>query len=162
MMTPLRTVRLGLICGLGLSLSACALLPKDRPSWLAFLPHAPPRVSVRAIPAAVGPTLPADEGLYRDAASAINQRDYATALDLLEAARDRDPRDPRVLNAFGVVYDKLGRFDLSTEYYAQAETLDPGSPIVANNHAYSLLLQGKKAAAPAALAQGRNAGDDSW
>ena len=151
-MTRLRTARLGAICGLGLSLSACALLPKDRPSWLAFLPHAPPRVSVRTVPTAVGATLPADEGLYRDAASAINQRDYATALDLLEAARDRDPRDPRVLNAFGVVYDKLGRFDLATENYAQAETLDPGSPIVANNRNYSLLLQGE-ATAPAALAQ---------
>jgi tetratricopeptide (TPR) repeat protein len=160
-MTRLRTARLGLICGLGLGLTACAHLPRGR-LWLAFLPHSPPRVSVRPVlPTAAGPMLPVDEGLYRDAASAINQRDYATALDLLEAARDRDPRDPRVLNAFGVVYDKLGRFDLSTEYYAQAETLDPGSPIVANNRNYSLLLQGK-AAAPAALAQGRNAAEDSW
>src|SRR5579859_3360577 len=156
-----RTARLALICGLGLSLSACALLPKERPSWLAFLPHAPPRVSVRAVPAALSPALPADEGLYRDAASAIRQRDYATALDLLEAARDRDPRDPRVLNAFGVVYDKLGRFDLSTEYYAEAEKLDPGSPILANNRNYSLLLQGKKTPAPTAFAQGRDAGEES-
>ena len=160
-MTPIRTARMGLICGLGLSLSACALLPKDHP-WLAFLSHSPPRVSIRPAPAALSPALPADEGLYRDAASAIKQRDYATALDLLEAARDRDPRDPRVLNAFGVVYDKLGRFDLSAEYYAQAEKLDPGSPIVANNLAYSELLQGKKAAAPAALAQRSNSGEDTW
>jgi hypothetical protein len=96
--------------------------------------------------------MPADEGLYRDAASAIAQRDYGRALDLLEAARDRDPRDPRVPNAFGVVYDKLGRFDLSAEFYAEAEALDPGSSIVANNRAYSLMLQGKSAPATALAA----------
>ena len=28
--------------------------------------------------------------------------------------------DIRVLNAFGVVYDKLGRFDLSARYYDEA------------------------------------------
>jgi hypothetical protein len=146
-----RSARLGVICGLSLGLSACALFPHNRP-WLAFLPHSRPTVRVRPIaPAAPGLVSPADEGLYRDAASAIGRRDYGRALDLLQAARDRDPRDPRVPNAFGVVYDKLGRFDLSAEFYAQAETLDPGSPIVANNRAYSLMLQGKPAS-PTALA----------
>lgn len=157
MSNPL-TARVGVICGLGLSLSACALMPHGHP-WLAFLRESRPKVSVRPVlTPATGPALPADEGLYRDAASAIAQRDYGLALDLLGAARDRDPRDPRVLNAFGVVYDKLGRFDLSAEFYAQAETLDPGSPIVANNQAYSLLLQGKSAA-PAALAQAHDSGE---
>jgi hypothetical protein len=137
--------RLGIVCGLSLGLSACALLPHGRP-WLAFLTHPRPQVHVRPIePAAPGPVLPADEGLYRDAASAIGRRDYGRALDLLQAARDRNPRDPRVPNAFGVVYDKLGRFDLSAEFYAEAEGLDPGSPIVANNRAYSLMLQGRSA-----------------
>ncbi|HEY2052271.1 MAG TPA: tetratricopeptide repeat protein [Caulobacteraceae bacterium] len=151
-MNPRRTARLGVICGLGLGLSACALFPHSRP-WLAFLPHPRPQVHVRPIePATPGPVMPADEGLYRDAASAIAQRDYGRALDLLQAARDRDPRDPRVPNAFGVVYDKLGRFDLSAEFYAEAESLDPGSQIVANNRAYSLMLQGKSAPATALAA----------
>jgi Flp pilus assembly protein TadD len=85
----------------------------------------------------------ADDGLYLDAASAISRRDYPRALDLLQAARARKADDPRVLNAFGVVYDKLGRFDLSGAYYAQARALDPGSPIVAANMAYSAWLQAK-------------------
>ncbi|MDB5463854.1 MAG: hypothetical protein JWP23_2243, partial [Phenylobacterium sp.] len=81
--------------------------------------------------------------LYQAAVSAVDRRDYAQALDLLQAARDRAPQDARVLNAFGVVYDKLGRFDLSSRYYAQAQAADPGSAIVAENQAYSNVLQGK-------------------
>jgi hypothetical protein len=153
-MTRARTARLVAICGLGLGLSACAILPHGR-AWLAFFPHKRPVMSVRAIPlSAPGPVVRADEGLYRDAASAIERRDYGLALDLLEAARDRDPRDPRILNAFGVVYDKLGRFDISADFYAQAEGLDPGSPILANNRAYSRMLQGKSASPDALAAAG--------
>src|SRR5947209_3276817 len=75
--------------------------------------------------------------LYGDAVRAINQRDYARALDLLQAARDNAPGDVRILNAFGVIYDKLGRFDLSQRYYAEAQAVAPASPIVAHNLAYS-------------------------
>jgi hypothetical protein len=78
---------------------------------------------------------------YRAAVRAIDRRDYGQALDLLQRARTRAPGDARVLNAFGVVYDKLGRFDLSARYYALAEAADPASPIVANNIAYSQALQ---------------------
>ena len=152
-MNQRQAARLGAIFALGLALSGCGIFQHGRP-WLAFLsPRSRPELKVRPIPlAAPGPLYRADEGLYRDAASAIAQRDYGLALDLLQAARDRDPNDPRVFNAFGVVYDKLGRFDLAEDFYAQAETLDPGSPILANNRAYSHLLQGKSASP--ALASG--------
>jgi hypothetical protein len=95
----------------------------------------------------VKPVIPAesqtasDDGYYDEAAKAISRKDYATALDMLEQARAHKANDVRVLNAFGVVYDKLGRFDLSTRYYAQASELDPGSAIIANNMAYSLIMQ---------------------
>jgi tetratricopeptide (TPR) repeat protein len=79
---------------------------------------------------------PAD-GYYLAAKSAIDRRDYGTALELLQAARTRRADDANVLNAMGVVYDKLGRFDLSARYYAQAAALDPGSAIIAHNQAYS-------------------------
>jgi hypothetical protein len=48
----------------------------------------------------------------------------------------------RSLNALGVVYDKLGRFDLSARYYAQARAIDPNSQVVAANVSYSNALQG--------------------
>jgi hypothetical protein len=79
---------------------------------------------------------------YRSAVRAIDARDYALALDLLQTARENNPSDAAVLNAFGVVYDKLGRFDLSGRYYTQAAALDPNSPIVRQNLAYSARLQG--------------------
>jgi hypothetical protein len=79
---------------------------------------------------------------YAGAVHAIETRDYARALDFLQTARDIAPDDVRVINAFGVIYDKLGRFDLSRRYYAQAKTLDPASKVVANNIAYSDRLQG--------------------
>jgi hypothetical protein len=96
----------------------------------------------------------ADDSAYADAVRAIDARDYADALDYLESARQRDEHDVRVLNAFGVVYDKLGRFDLSTRYYAQAAALDPASEIVSHNLAYSALLQRQahREAAPALAA----------
>jgi hypothetical protein len=82
---------------------------------------------------------------YQSAVRAIGVRDYALALDLLQAARSQTPQDPAVINAFGVVYDKLGRFDLSTRYYTQAAALDPDSPIVRQNLAYSAMLQDRSA-----------------
>ena len=89
-----------------------------------------------------------DDADYAGAVSAIHRRDYAGALDFLQAARLRKGDDVRVLNAFGVVYDKLGRFDLSERYYRQARAIDPTSAIVAGNLAYSLELQGRSARAP--------------
>lgn len=91
------------------------------------------------------PTAQPDEALYQAAVTAMERRDYALALDALQAARSRSPDDARVWNAMGVVYDKLGRFDLSARYYAQAQELDPGSKVVSQNLAYSAVLQGKQA-----------------
>jgi Flp pilus assembly protein TadD len=88
-----------------------------------------------------------DDADYAGAVSAIHRRDYAGALDFLQAGRLRKADDVRVLNAFGVVYDKLGRFDLSERYYLQALAIDPASAIVAGNLAYSLALQGRSARA---------------
>ena len=81
--------------------------------------------------------------LYARAAQAITARDYALALDLLQVAAARAPDDVRVLNAQGVVYDKLGRFDLSVRYYAHALRVDPHSTIVAHNQIYSAYLRGQ-------------------
>ncbi len=103
-------------------------------------PSAPPvHVVSVPLPASIGSL---DESEYQSAARAIKQRDYGLALDLLQDARIREPNDVRVVNAFGVVYDKLGRFDLSARYYAEAAKIDPSSAIVRNNLAYSRKLQG--------------------
>ena len=129
----------------------CALLPSlcGCVVWrgVANLVRPGPQVAeVRAAPApglvAPAPTAVADR-LYARAADAIRARDYALALDLLQVAAARAPADVRVLNAQAVIYDKLGRFDLSARYYARALAVDPSSPIVAHNMAYSARLSGR-------------------
>src|SRR3569833_1113655 len=91
-------------------------------------------------------------GYYENAVTAINDRRYGLALEYLQAARNQKPDDVRVLTAFGVVYDKLGRFDLSARYYAQAASLDPKSRIVAADMDYSRKLQGISSSGLAAVA----------
>ena len=125
-----RSAALALI---SLSISGCALLPHDLQRHAKWAP-------LRTI-STPQDLMPAD-GYYYSAKVAIQRRDYASALELLQAARSRRADDVRVLNAFGVVYDKLGRFDLSERYYAQAAMIDSASMIVAANRAYSRELQG--------------------
>lgn len=119
------------------SISACALMPKH---------HAVTTVTPVSTP--VASDARSDDGYYEGAVRAIHARDYATALDQLEMARQQDANDIRVLNAFGVVYDKLGRFDVSAHFYALAAAVDPASRIVQQNLAYSALLQRKAGGDP--------------
>lgn len=119
------------------SLSGCALLPA-RDHW----------VKVRPVRPSVTTQVDGIDADYAAAVSAISRRDYAQALDMLQAADERKAGDVRVLNAFGVVYDKLGRFDLSARYYARAQQADAGSAIVAANLAYSETLQERSANPP--------------
>src|SRR5712664_2090436 len=106
-MTSRRLSYLGVASVLALAANGCASV------------QPPPRmVEVRPAKTPAEPPGSAADNLYRGAVAAVGRRDYARALDLLQAARDRAPQDVRVLNAFGVVYDKLGRFDLSSRYYA--------------------------------------------
>ncbi|HEY3696568.1 LytR C-terminal domain-containing protein [Phenylobacterium sp.] len=139
-MTLPRLIRPILAAPLLLALAACALVP-DRARW----------VDVRPVEIGDAKVAVADRG-YEAAAAAIDRGDYADALDQLQAARAHAAADIRILNAFGVVYDKLGRFDLSARYYAEAKAVDPGSAIVNNNIAFSAALQ-QGAAAMAAMAE---------
>jgi tetratricopeptide (TPR) repeat protein len=113
--------------------------------------HRPAKLELRARPLETADVAPKRTSAYDAAVAAIGSRDYGRALDLLQLAKLQTPDDPAVLNAFGVVYDKLGRLDLSARYYAQAQALDPGSQIVRRNIAYSEMLRsGGVAAAEAA------------
>jgi tetratricopeptide (TPR) repeat protein len=150
----MRLARSVLVLALAGGLASCASLP-ERLAWLPrhLLPHHPPALKVIPVETQLASTVPADEGFYQDAKEAIVARDYVSALDLLEAAKDRKPDDVRVLNAFGVVYDSLGKYDVAVRYYAEAKKLDPTSPIIAQNEAYSAMLQKAQAGqAPKGLA----------
>jgi hypothetical protein len=99
-------------------------------------------VKIRPVENLSGRATEQHDTLYESAVSAINAHDYGRALDYLHEARSRDPHNVKALNALGVVYDKLGRFDLSARYYAEARAVEPGSEIVAKNMGYSKMLQG--------------------
>jgi len=107
-------------------------------------------VKVTPVPAKLQPASPnaLEDRLYARAVKAIEERDYGTALEALQLARDNRSDDPRVLTALGVVYDKLGRFDLSKRYYDLAEKADPGSRVVQIDRSYSLVLQQRRALSP--------------
>ncbi len=135
-----RPTRSATAISLLLSAGACANIP-SQVHWAPVTPFTTPS------------TISTSEVDYEAATAAINRRDYALALDYLQAARARKADDIRVLNAFGVIYDKLGRFDLSTRYYAQAKAIDQNSSVVNNNIAYSEAIQRQTVARPAMLAQ---------
>ena len=124
-----------------LGLSGCASVPKF---WsMVTGRHTQARLDVRPVKldaSLTQATSPTDR-LFASAASDIESRDYAEALDLLQVAKQQSPEDVRVLNAMAVVYDKLGRFDLSRRYYDLALVSDPQSPIVLANIRYSARLQ---------------------
>ena len=127
-------------------LGGCSHFPK-----FAKLVKVKPVSTVELRPA--GP-FAAEDRLYASAVKAIDLRNYGEALEALQVARDARPGDPRVLTAMAVVYDKLGRFDLSDRYYDQAEKADPGSRIVALDRRYSLFLRsnGKEGGIPGNVA----------
>jgi hypothetical protein len=125
-----KIAQLGMLSVAGAALFACAPDFGDSPEWQ-------PSAGTHAVEANLLPSM----GYYESAVNAINGRHYALALDYLQAARAAKPDDVRVLTAFGVVYDKLGRFDLSARYYAQAATLDPKSTIITQDLDYSHRLQ---------------------
>ena len=116
------------LAAMGLALTACASAPRAK------------LVRVTAASSPLGQS--AADANSAAAGAAIDRRDYGLALERLQAARTARSDDIRVLNAFGVVYDKLGRFDLSARYYGQARALDPASSVVAENLGYSRFLQG--------------------
>ncbi|HWY66376.1 MAG TPA: tetratricopeptide repeat protein, partial [Rhizomicrobium sp.] len=126
-----------------------------RHQWLVFLPMTlataglaacaslmeSDTVKVRPVESKLSQASAQHDPLYESAVVAINERDYGRALDYLQAAKDKNPGNVKILNALGVVYDKLGRFDLSARYYAQASAIEPDSKIVAENRGYSQVLQ---------------------
>lgn len=135
---PKTLFRAALVATTAALLSGCSSMP----SYLAWTQpeRLQPDVRMLETPSQSAAVSPADR-LYHSATEAIDRRDYGLALERLQLARQRAPGDVRVLNAMAVTYDKLGRFDLSARFYAEAQAVAPASPVVSANLAYSHLLQ---------------------
>lgn len=82
------------------------------------------------------------------------------ALDGFRKALRLNPNSIDALNGLGAAYDRMGRFDLSRNYYERALGLDPQSRMTLNNFGYSLALQGKRLEAQAMLARAEQGARD--
>ncbi|API60614.1 hypothetical protein BSL82_16055 [Tardibacter chloracetimidivorans] len=83
------------------------------------------------------------------------------ALDGFRKALRLNPKSIDALNGLGAAYDRMGRFDLSRNYYERALGLDPDSRMTLNNFGYSLALQGKRVEAQAMLARAEQGAEDT-
>jgi LytR cell envelope-related transcriptional attenuator/Tetratricopeptide repeat len=107
-----------------IGLSACAIAPlKIRPVNTSSLESQAPSSKV--------------DLLYAQGREALVAGDLAAALELFHGARRSGPDDIRVLNGLAVIYDRLGRYDLSANYYDRARELDPNSAVLQANLALS-------------------------
>ncbi len=83
------------------------------------------------------------EAQFNKAKQHIALGNNALAIEILRRIKRHEPANVRVLNAMAVAYDRIGRFDVSRQYYEQAAGLDPNADYVISNLAYSLALQGR-------------------
>ncbi|MDX1400851.1 MAG: tetratricopeptide repeat protein [Kiloniellales bacterium] len=62
---------------------------------------------------------------FQQAEKAIGDGKFEAAIPLLEGLVEKNPKDADSLNYLGYSHRKLGRFELSEEYYMKALTADP-------------------------------------
>jgi len=90
----------------------------------------------------MGGAAPAKGGdAYAGARQQLDAGNVALAIDGFRQALRANPQSVDALNALGVAYDRLGRFDLSGRYYGAALQLDPNSAKVRHNLALSIRMQ---------------------
>ena len=90
---------------------------------------------------------------YQTGRGLLASGDVTGAIAAFRAALSETPQSVDALNALGVAYDRMGRYDISRSYYDSALAIAPDSPLVLNNLGYSLFLQGKLQAAIPLLQQ---------
>lgn len=98
------------------------------------------RVNARNTPAPSG-------DMYQTGRGLLAAGDVTGAMGAFRQALLEAPQSVDALNGLGVCYDRLGRYDISRDYYESALAIAPDSPLVLNNLGYSLYLQGQFAAA---------------
>ncbi len=73
----------------------------------------------------------------------IGERNWADAKRNLKLAYEIDPDNAEVHEAFGLVYQSTGEFELAEEHFQRAIALDKGFSRARNNYAAFLFSQGK-------------------
>jgi Flp pilus assembly protein TadD len=91
---------------------------------------------------------PSDEPL-RLAIEHFNRGDFGTAERYFRDAVEKAPKDVSAWIGLAASYDRLGRFELADQAYAQALRLGGETTTFLNNRGYSYMLRGNLSAARA-------------
>lgn len=98
---------------------------------------------------------------YQSGRGLLAAGDVTGALAAFRQAVVESPQSVDALNGLAVCYDRLGRYDVSRNYYDAALAVDPASATVLNNLGYSLFLQGEFQAAIPVLQRAMAGADPS-
>ena len=120
-MIAIKLARTIMVSAVALAVSACALATGDEET-------APARIDA------------ADASSeYASARNFLDTAQYGFAVTHIEAFLNAEPASAKGQALAGVIYDRIGRFDLADHHYKLALQLDPGSVAAKNNYALSKL-----------------------
>jgi tetratricopeptide (TPR) repeat protein len=141
--TALKSLALTLAyCVLGASLAACDLTARDSAIFAPANPAGPNPVQE--------PTdvkyYPSDEPV-RMGLEHFNRGNYGIAQQYFKDAVEKSPRDLTAWTGLAASYDRIRRFDLADQAYAQAIRLGGETVEILNNQGYSYMLRGNLTAA---------------
>ena len=78
-------------------------------------------------PGPASPSAPAKSSSYTDGERAVNAKDYARAVPLLERAVSENPKDADANNLLGYSHRKLGNQQAAFMYYQRALQIEPNN-----------------------------------
>jgi tetratricopeptide (TPR) repeat protein len=129
-------------CALGASLAACDVTLRDSAIFAPANPAGPNPVQE--------PTdvryYPSDEPV-RMGLEHFNRGNYGVAQQYFKDAVEKSPRDLTAWSGLAASYDRIRRFDLADQAYAQVIRLGGVTVEVLNNQGYSYMLRGNLSAA---------------
>ncbi len=96
---------------------------------------------------------------YQVGRSLLAAGDNTGAMGAFRKALLENPKSADAMNGLGVVYDRMGRYDVSRNWYEAALAITPNAGLLLNNLGYSLFLQGELRAAIPHLQQASRSGD---
>jgi tetratricopeptide (TPR) repeat protein len=129
-------------CALGASLAACDVTLRDS---AIFAPANPAGANPVQEPTDVQ-YYPSDEPV-RMGLEHFNRGSYGIAQQYFKDAVEKTPRDLTAWSGLAASYDRLRRFDLADQAYAQVIRLGGQTVEVLNNQGYSYMLRGNLTAA---------------
>jgi len=129
-------------CALGAGLAACDLTARDSAIFAPANPAGPDPVQEPTDVKYYPSDQPVRMGLEH-----FNRGNYGIAQQYFKDAVEKSPRDLTAWSGLAASYDRIRRFDLADQAYAQVIRLGGVTVEVLNNQGYSYMLRGNLTAA---------------